>query len=1720
MMRNGTTQHGTSGDPSPQTGEDFRQPRDVQAARWRSLGPFCCAVLFLLATFVPQLLAQSQFVIQSITPSFIGAGANGATLVLNGSLAELSSYGYQVCFYNGSSTSTPITPSFVNNVASIAVPASSIQSVPAANFTGANGYSVAAQVYIASQGATDCDGTSDSTLTNSFSEPISEPLLETYLGPTNVPQTNSATNLQAPPVNIAISGSSFTAATTVTLGSFGAVTPKLISPSAISFAVPAALSSSAVGTTASVTVCNGTTYCSGAASTLTLTVTALVPSAGTLTITPTPTTATGTTTLTAQFKRDPANGTTLPGPGVPSGVVTFKAGGNTVGTAPLVLDTTAIFEPVTTTTTIPATITPVITPPAGVYVGSQTVTITDTTPGAVIYYTTDGSSPTTASTIYAAPFSISASGTISAVALASGFRTSAVASNAYTVRLLPPHQLAFVTQPTTTATGVTITPAVTVAVQDVNGNTIANSTLPVSIQLYSNPNDGTLLGTVTVDAINGIATFPDLSIVTIANGYSLTASSANLIPAISSNFNITPYPISVKLFAPLIGVTSTLPGSFTLSHPAPAGAVTTVSLASSDTTLVSVTPATVVVPVGGTTGTFTYTGVQPTSTVPPANNNLGVATITASAPNYLAGSASTTETYSLVSLSTIPAVAPAQVIDLATSLATIAPAGGITIYFSSSDPTIATITQSVFVPAGQRTAAANPQITGVKIGTANIVATAQGYAPAYRTVNVTVTASFNPGSISVPLATSNVPTLNITAPAQPGGITFTLTSDTPANVTVPASVTIPAGQTSVVVPVTGVANTSNYVTLRANSPGVAEADLNVYVNATLTMYPRTTGAKLVDYSYVNIPTTSPTPITVTITVADTSIATISATSTAIGQKTLTFPNVTNPQNLVFYVQGQAVGTTTLTSSAPGYTSGSGTLTIDGAGFVFNGYYLGGQSTTTLSTPTSYVVYPAVVDSSGAYVMTSTIAPGVGTITLPLLSSNPAIGTLQNTPPANGTPQNTLTFNPGDTQQYAVFTPLAAGTTTLSLGAAPTGFSTPTTYKSFVETVTAPQLSVNSVTNGVNLQSQMNVSLPVTAPNPVSVTITSSNPAVTLLSVAGTATGSASITVPNVSNSFNFFVQGVTVGTSTITATATGYASATGTNAGTATVYPTGFTINPYDGTTYSTTTFSNPNTGFQIVPAILYPTGVSNAGNFNNFGTLSPGIASVSVPLSSSNTAVGTVSPASLTFVAGDTGHYFTFTPTGAGITNFGISGTPAGYTTGTNYQTVAATVTAPQLSINNVTSGVNMQTNTYLNMPVTPPSPVTVTITSSNPAVALLSTTGTAVGSTSLTVMNVSTGLNIYVQGLTVGTTVLTATAPGFASATGTYAGTITVYPSGFVFYYGVPINTTTFSSPTSFPVYPSILYPSGSGNAGVPYQLSTVSPGAGPFTVPITSSDTVVGTVATGALVFKGLDTSESTTFQPTSAGMTTIAIGTPAGFTSTTAGYNTFVATVTAPALQMGNVITGYGLESTTSVYLPVSPPNPITVTVTSNGPAIATISKDGTVVGGTTLTFTNVTSSGNLPAIYVQGQAPASGTASTNSVATTLTASAPGYTNAVATATVYPSGFATNFDQSFTRTVADGPGNITVYPWALNPGVLTLYTNLTLSPATPANVTVTSSNTGVGTISNAPLVFAPGDTQHYFTFTPVATGTSTITIGNPNPAVFTNPSQGQTATATIQ
>jgi glucosylceramidase len=91
----------------------------------------------------------------------------------------------------------------------------------------------------------------------------------------------------------------------------------------------------------------------------------------------------------------------------------------------------------TYTINLPVTATPAFSPAPGTYTSAQSVSLSDATNGASIYYTIDGSTPTSKSTLFTAgtPITVSATTTINAIATATGDTNSAIATGTYTINL-------------------------------------------------------------------------------------------------------------------------------------------------------------------------------------------------------------------------------------------------------------------------------------------------------------------------------------------------------------------------------------------------------------------------------------------------------------------------------------------------------------------------------------------------------------------------------------------------------------------------------------------------------------------------------------------------------------------------------------------------------------------------------------------------------------------------------------------------------------------------------------------------------------------------------------------------------------------------------------------------------------------------------------------------------------------------------------------------------------------------------------------------------------------------------------------------------------------------------------------------------------------------------------------------------------------------------------
>ena len=106
-----------------------------------------------------------------------------------------------------------------------------------------------------------------------------------------------------------------------------------------------------------------------------------------------------------------------------------------------------------------------------------------------------------------------------------------------TVSPRPATQLGFLQQPSGATAGKPISPAVRVAVRNDQGGTVTGASNPVTLALAANPGGATLGGTTTVAAVNGIATFTDLTLDKAGAGYTLIATSGSLASATSTTFS-------------------------------------------------------------------------------------------------------------------------------------------------------------------------------------------------------------------------------------------------------------------------------------------------------------------------------------------------------------------------------------------------------------------------------------------------------------------------------------------------------------------------------------------------------------------------------------------------------------------------------------------------------------------------------------------------------------------------------------------------------------------------------------------------------------------------------------------------------------------------------------------------------------------------------------------------------------------------------------------------------------------------------------------------------------------------------------------------------------------------------------------------------------------------------------------------------------------------------
>jgi Putative Ig domain/Galactose oxidase, central domain/Kelch motif len=1188
----------------------------------------------------------------------------------------------------------------------------------------------------------------------------------------------------------------------------------------------------------------------------------------------------------------------------------------------------------------------------------------------------------------------------------------------------------------------------------------------------------------------------------------ITASAAGL-PSTSATVAVSPLTMTVSPDSPLLAINRSFNATVTLVQPAGAGGVT-VGLSASPGGLVTISPASQTIAAGQTTTVFSLT----------AGATSGSLLLTATAIGYINATAPLAVTGNLISFGTIPVLGPGQSASLPVSLSFAAPTGGLTINFTSTNSTIATVTPSVFVPAGLLIPSANPQVTGGAIGSAQINATATGFAPDSASVSVTVTGTLNPGSISVNAQRSVNVTLTISAAAPAGGITFNLASDNTSVATVPATTTVQQGQLTATFAVTGV--TQGTANLNVSSPGITTitAPINVGSAPLINLNTPIVGNNLIAQGSLSLnvaPPTNPSNPTITFTSSDPTHFLLTGDPTKVGAASITLPLTAGSTSVpAYYIEGQNFSgstaiTATLTASAVGYADGTTPLTLYPTGLTYWPGNSGTLATTTFAAPSTLTPYLALLTPGtlNAYNYGYNLGPQAsGSVPVAITSSSTSVGTLTGSPSSIGV---------GTYFTQAIsFVPAAVGTTNLTI-TEPTGYFTPTNVAvQLVTTVTSPPINVSIPVVGNNLVEQGSISLgappPATPPSPT-ITLTSSDPTHFLLTADATKVGTASITLPLTPGNTNvpaFYIEGqnysgTTAITATLTVTSAGYATATTPM----TLYPTGLTYWPSNGGALSTTTFSSPST-LTIFLVLLSP-GTLNAYNYGyNLGPQAPG--SVPVAVASSATSVGTVtgSPSSI-----GVGAYFTqaisFVPAGAGTTNLNIT-EPTGYSTPSNVAVqMVTTVTAPALNLNAPVIGNNLIAPGSLGLgaapPATPPNP-TITFTSSDPTHFLLTADATKVGSASITLPLTPGSFAVpayFIEGqnfsgTTAITATLTATSAGYA--TGTF--TMTLYPTGLSYWPGNSgtLSTTTFSAPSVLTTYLVLLSPGTLNAYNYGYSLGPQAPG--PVPVAVTSSSPSVGAL-TGSPSSIGLGTyfTQAISFVPATAGTTNLTIAEPTGYFTPSNVAVQIAATVTAPSISLAIPVIGNNMIAPGSVSLGAAPPSAETLTLTSSDPTHFLLTANPTKVGSAQIKLQLTGGSVIIPPFYVEGQ----NFSGAGAITATLTASAAGYNDGTFTLTLYPTGLSywPGSGGSLVVNANSSPAVLTVYLVLLTPGTLNAYNyGFPLGPQAPGAVlvAVTSTDTTFGTISGSPSSIGVGT---YYTqaisFVPVATGTTNLPITPP-------------------
>jgi hypothetical protein len=1149
-----------------------------------------------------------------------------------------------------------------------------------------------------------------------------------------------------------------------------------------------------------------------------------------------------------------------------------------------------------------------------------------------------------------------------------------------------------------------------------------------------------------------------------------------------------------SLYSPLVGIDRTVAARITLDQPAPSGGATFV-LSVANPNVATVSPVNLTISAGETIGDFELTG----------GLTVGLTTLTADGT----GSGYISKTLNITATNRLIDVPSGKEVELGTSHVVPvliapdpAPAGGVTLTVTSSDPTIVEVlTPTIVIPEGSYQGTIEIRAASGTTGTAVITAANAGFAPDTMQVSLTAGLDILESFANISSTTTGELLLRLvsggrTYPAAAGGVEIVLSSSDSACVAPPSALTIAEGTSfgTATVGYGGTASLPCTTTVTASNPlfGTDTAQVTIDQSQdlggiTITQLENSSnriGAGLQSPYRLTLATGNHGGVKVQLKSSDPAVARLSASATNFGLPLIELAIPDGQTSVTFYVQGvrETTGSVTLTAQSPRFTTKTASLAVVQPVFLLTDLT---SPTTTLAADDAFYVHTGVLNATGTSFSQYQNVSAQGSLPATFTSSDPAVGQLAkayergasvtvNIPVDRHTSPTTVATG------GVAFDALADGTTTVTATAP--GFDSAWSGAAKVVTVNQPIMIIPDATGighrvGASLQVQYHIDLGTIATNHggVTVHVESSDSGKVRLSNSATTAGSAAIDVPIADGQRYgyFYVQGVrsSTGTAILTATHPLFATATA-------------SINVVQPVMYisSLNTSTNPLAADDDFYVYLR---VVNAAGTSVYSQNVSGEGPLPVTFTSSDPIVGLLAK------TGERGASVTVnipvnqdnTPTtlanggvafdalSAGITT--VAATAPGFNSGWSDAAEVVTVNAPAMTIPAPYGighrvGASLQLQYSIDLGGTSHGGVTVHVESGDSGKVRLSNSATTAGTAAVDVP-IADGQRygyFYVQGVrgTTGTAVLTATHPLFATATATIN---VVQPVMYI----NSLNTSTTPLAADDDFYVNLYV---SNAAGTMYSQSVS--GEGPLPVTFTSGDPAVGQLAKtgerGASVTVNIQVNQDNS--PTTLATGGVAFDALAGGTATVEatapGFNneysqsSKVVTVNPSALTIADT-TGIGnrvgasLQVQYRIDLGGTNHGGVTVHVESGDSGKVQLSNSATTAGAAAIDVP-IADGERYGYFYVQGVRSSTGTA-------ILTATHPLFATATASINVVqPVMYISSLNTSTNPLAADD--DFYVYLRVLNAAGTSVYSQ-NVSGEGPLPVTFTSSDPIVGLLA---------------------------------------------------